>query len=154
MKKTNKMHIGSKEKFNRFVSNWVILFGKFGIVGVVNNIVSLAIYYLVVSFNEKLYLLGNAMGFIVSTFCAYMLNSRFVFGSSEKKTGKTALVKTYATYMTSLCMSTLILYVLVQRLGISERIAPIFSLMITIPFNFLMNKLWVYKARDDQMNRK
>lgn len=150
---SNKMHIRGQGKAEGFISNWVVLFGKFGVVGVINNIVSLTIYYLVVSFNESLYLLGNATGFIVSTFCAYLLNSHFVFGSPRKQKGRTALIKTYATYMTSLCMSTLILYILVQKLGIGERIAPIFSLMVTVPFNFLMNKLWVYKSSSDEAQR-
>jgi len=134
------------DRSQKFLENWIVLFGKFGIVGVINNIVSLAVYYLVVMIDEHLYLAGNAMGFFVSTFCAYLLNSRFVFSNGkESKRNGTALLKTYTTYMISLCMSTVILYTLVQKLGINERIAPIFSLMVTIPFNFLMNKFWIYR---------
>jgi len=142
------MQYWKRIKETDFVANWIVLFGKFGIVCVINNIVSLAVYYLVVFFDENLYLLGNALGFFVSTLCAYLLNSHFVFGSGQNRSGTRALVKTYVTYTISLCMSTAILYTLVQGMGISERIAPVFSLMVTIPFNFLMNKLWIYRSSE------
>lgn len=121
---------------------------KFGIVGVLNNIICLAVYYLVVLANAELYLLGNVLGFLVSTLNAYLLNSRFVFGEKEHaRAQKGALYKTYAAYMLSLCVSTGLLYVLVNIMHISEGIAPLISLMITVPMNFILNKLWVYKKK-------
>lgn len=121
-------------------------FIKFGVVGVLNNAISLAVYYLVIFLNPGFYLVGNALGFLVSTLNAYLLNSRFVFkGKNKKSFNKAQLGKTYATYTLSLCISTVLLYVLVQQLKISEKIAPICSLMVTVPLNFLLNRFWVYK---------
>ena len=121
-------------------------FVKFGIVGVINNAISLAVYYLVVHFNSELYLAGNALGFLVSTLNAYLLNSRFVFQDKDKKAfSSVQLWKTYAMYTFSLCISMALLYVLVQWLSVSEKIAPIYSLMITVPLNFMLNRFWVYK---------
>lgn len=118
---------------------------KFGMVGVLNNIICLAVYYVVVAFNAQLYLLGNVLGFLVSTMNAYLLNSRFVFRTGEQKQGgKGSLFKTYLTYTLSLCISTGLLFLLVDILGISEKIAPIISLIVTVPLNFVLNKLWVY----------
>ena len=125
-------------------------FIKFGMVGVVNNMISLAVYYLVVFFSPKLYLLGNILGFLVSTLNAYTMNSRIVFRSGEEKVGgRNALWRTYAVYMFSLGISTGILYITVSVLHLGERIAPIFSLMVTVPFNFLMNKFWIYRKRSE-----
>lgn len=124
-------------------------FVKFGIVGVINNAISLAVYYLVVYFNSELYLAGNALGFLVSTLNAYLLNSRFVFQDKDKKTfSRVQLGKTYAMYTFSLCISMALLYMLVQWLSVSEKIAPIYSLMITVPLNFILNRFWVYKKPD------
>ena len=61
-------------------------FIKFGVVGILNNAISLAVYYLVVFLNPGFYLVGNALGFLVSTLNAYLLNSRFVFKGENKKT--------------------------------------------------------------------
>lgn len=122
---------------------------KFGLVGVLNNVICLLVYYLVVAINAKFYLMGNALGFIVSTLNAYFLNSRFVFRTAtQKEIPKGSLAKTYLTYMLSLCISTCLLFLLVDIMGIHEKIAPIISLMITVPLNFVLNKLWIYRKHD------
>lgn len=119
---------------------------KFGAVGVLNTIISLTVYYIVVCFDAALYLVGNALGFLVGTLNSYLLNSRFVFNSGKRGgTGGKRLGKTYIVYACSLGISTGLIFFLVQVLDISERIAPICSLMVTVPFNYLMNKLWVYR---------
>ena len=122
---------------------------KCGLVGLLNNIICLLVYYLVVAIDAKFYLMGNALGFIVSTLNAYFLNSRFVFRTAtQKEIPKGSLVKTYLTYMLSLGISTCLLFLLVDIMGIHEKIAPIISLMITVPLNFVLNKLWIYKRHD------
>lgn len=125
-----------------------VQFIKFGFVGVLNNAISLVVYYVTVLFQPDFYLLGNVLGFVVSTLNAYFMNSRFVFrtGNAGRSNGK-ILLKTYAMYMISLGLSTGILYVLVEILSINEKIAPIFSLMVTVPFNFIVSKLWVYRKK-------
>lgn len=119
-------------------------FVGFGIVGVFNNLISLGVYYLVIYFNTSWYLLGNVLGFLVSTLNAYIMNSRFVF--KARKLDKGSLAKTYCTYIISLGISTLLLYVLVNKLQVDTRLAPIFSLMVTVPFNFILNRFWVYRV--------
>ena len=49
-----------------------IQFIKFGLVGGINTIISLAIYYLFLMIDPELYLLGNVTGFVVSTLNAYL----------------------------------------------------------------------------------
>ena len=114
----------------------------FGIVGIFNNLICLAVYYLVIYFNASWYLFGNVLGFLVSTLNAYIMNSKFVF--KAKKFDKLNLGKTYCAYLISLGISTLLLYVLVNKLQVDARLAPIFSLMVTVPFNFILNRFWVY----------
>lgn len=144
------MKIGKKK--GTPLSILVTQFIKFGMVGVANNVIFLAVYYLIVLWQSDLYLLGNVVGFLVSTLNAYLLNSRFVFGQ-ERGNGKSkqALVKTYVTYTISLGISTGLLYLLVDLWGLSEKIAPLISLMVTVPLNFVLNKLWVYRVRSNQI---
>lgn len=139
------------KKSGSSLSGLVTQFIKFGLVGVANNVIFLAVYYLIVLWQSNLYLVGNVVGFLVSTLNAYLLNSRFVFGKGRAngKSGQ-ALVKTYVTYTVSLGISTGLLYLLVDQWGISEKIAPLISLMITVPLNFLLNKLWVYRTRSEE----
>ena len=44
-------------------------------------------------------------------------------------------------------VSSVLMVVFVQILGISEYLAPILRLVFTIPLNFVMNKLWAFKEK-------
>ncbi len=123
--------------------NIALQFIKFGMVGVVNTSISLAIYYIVIYFNSDLYLVGSIFGFLVSTLNAYILNSKFVFKSKENK-GKSTLIRTYIAYIFGLLLQTFLLYLFVDILLIGKNLAPIICLFITTPTNYLTNKLWVY----------
>lgn len=119
-------------------------FVKFCLVGVSNTLISLVIYYIFIAVSSELYIIGNAVGFVVSVLNSYFWNSRFVFKKQDEK-GKT-IVKTFIAYGTNLVIGTLLLYVFVDILGLSELIAPSLNLIITIPLNFLLNKFWVMKS--------
>lgn len=118
-------------------------FVKFCIVGVSNTAISLAVYYIFIVINKELYILGNAVGFVVSVLNSYFWNSRFVFKKQDER-GKT-VVKTFIAYGTNLVLGSVLLYLFVDVLHISEFIAPLINLIITIPLNFVLNKFWVMK---------
>lgn len=129
-------------------------FFKFGLVGLCNTAISLLIYYIFIFFNSSLYLLGNAIGFLVSTLNAYYFNNKYVFVGSKKRSRKKTLIKTYIIYTCSLILSTTLLYIFVDLLQINEKIAPICCLIITVPLNFLTNKFWVYAKKRDSTIKK
>lgn len=130
----------SKEQWTAFMQ-----FVKFSLVGVSNTLISFGIYCIFVVINKDLYLVGNAVGFVVSVLNSYIWNSRFVFKKQDERV-KT-IIKTFLAYGTNLLIGTALLYVFVDVLGISEFIAPILNLAVTIPLNFLLNKFWVMKKR-------
>ena len=90
------------------------------------------------------YLIANAVGFIVTVFNAYVLQSKFVFEKKSKGHGK-AVLKTYSAYGFTFLVSTGLLYLMVSVFGISKYIAPILVLFVTVPLNFCLNKFWVYR---------
>ncbi len=122
----------------------IVQFIKFGIVGVSNTLISLIVYYIFLFINSDLYLVGNAVGFTVSTFNAYFWNNKFVFKKGKKEKNIAVIAKTYISYGFSFFVSEGLMYVLVDILKVSKVIAPIAILFVTIPLNFLLNKLWVY----------
>lgn len=63
----------------------IMQFAKFCLVGVSNTLITLVIYYTFISINSKLYIVGNAVGFVLSVLNSYFWNSRFVFKSRMKK---------------------------------------------------------------------
>lgn len=118
-------------------------FIKFCLVGVSNTIISLGVYYIFILISRDLYIIGNAVGFVVSVFNSYILNSKFVFKKTTER--KKTLIKTYIAYGTNLIIGTLLLYLFVDILGISEVIAPLINLCITVPLNYILNKKWVMR---------
>lgn len=118
-------------------------FIKFGLVGVSNTLISLGTYYLLYFF-EVNYLIANTVGFIVSVLNSYYWNNKYVFKKTQEGYLK-PLIKTFLSYGSTFLLSTVLLFVMVQYFGISEIIAPIITLVITIPLNFFMNKFWAFK---------
>lgn len=137
-------------------------FVKFGIVGVSNTFVSLAVYYIFYFISEDLYAIGNGVGFIVSVLNAYYWNSKFVF-NKDKANGKNAavLLKTYLCYGSTFLLSEVMIVAEVELFGISKVIAPVITLLVTIPLNYILNKFFAYgekrtdtKEISDKVNKE
>lgn len=121
----------------------VLQFIKFGFVGASNTLLSFAIYYVLVYFNVN-YIIANSLGYIISSVWGYILNKKWVFKESKEETTK-SVIKYYIVYGSSFAISTLCMYFVVDIFNISKVIAPILTMCITIPYNFILNKIWAFK---------
>lgn len=130
-------------------------FIKFGIVGVSNTLISYVLYSggLIVFreaclFGQADYLIAQIVAFVVSVAWSFYWNNKFVFKmeAGKKRSIWKALLKTYISYsFTGLFLSSILLILWVQIFHISEFIAPIINLLITVPLNFIINKFWAFK---------
>lgn len=118
-------------------------FIKFGLVGVSNAIVLLMVYYALL-YIQLHYIIAYIIGFAISVLNAFLWNNRYVFKNSSS-TFWHKLAKVYISYITSFFLSTILLYLWVDMIGISDKIAPIINICITTPINFMMNRLWAFK---------
>lgn len=140
-----------KEKFN--VNSTADLWGlvwqfvKFGLVGVSNTVVSMAVYYLFLWISEDLYMVGSVLGTILSIANAFIWNDLFVFTGNPRdfKSVMKRLGKTYVSYGGTSLLSNVLLWLEVTFLNVSKVYAPIVNLLITIPLNYLINKFWTFK---------
>ena len=138
--------------------NTIMQFFKFGIVGVSNVIVSWGIYLVCLVVFEKAnlfprsdYLIAQIVGFFLSVLWSFYWNNRFVFGlnSGEERSFWTTLLKTYISYsFTGLFLNSILLLIWVQIFQISEYIAPIMNLFVSIPLNFIINKFWAFRKKE------
>ena len=62
-----------------------------------------------------------------------------------------SIIKFYLTYMSTWLLSALLLYIWVEKMGISDKIAPVINVFITTPINYLLNKYWVFKKNKKSM---
>lgn len=137
------------------IKKLAVQFIKFGMVGVTNSIVMLAVYYFVIWINNDLYLLGNLLGYLLGILNSYILNSKFVFKNKKNGTsGRSAVIKVYISYGITLALQTILLYIMVNKLSISDSIAPIINIVITTPINFILNKCWAFKSKENNGGKK
>lgn len=134
-------------------------FIKFGIVGGINTVLTYAITnggYYFLHIHEQI---ANAIAFIITVFISFMLNGKFVFKENkengEKRNFWKALLKVYASYsITSLFLTAILLYIEEDVLSIPLYIATLMNLCITIPINFILNKFWAYRDKNNKKTVK
>lgn len=129
-------------------------FIMFGIVGVSNTIIGYFLNVLVlfllrpykVSFD---YIIGNIVGFVLSVLWSFYWNNRLVFVQKEGQHRNLlkSLLKAYAAYsFTGIILNNIFSWLLITVFQISKYIAPLINLIISVPLNFVINKLWTFKS--------
>ena len=114
-----------------------------------NTAISLGIYYLFIFINKDLYLLGSLVGFFVSVLNSFYWNNKYVFKTQGQSGWIHRLIKTYLSYGGTTLLSTLLLYLEVEKIRVNETIAPIINLIITVPLNYIVNKIWAFKRKGE-----
>lgn len=137
-------------------------FVKFCMVGVTNTVIGYLIYIIVVLLLRPLhvrwdYVVGNLMEYLLSVLWSFFLNERFVFTLKEgqQRSPWKALLKSYATYgFTGIVLNNVFAYLWIDILGMSKYIAPILNLLASVPINFLLSKLWAFRANKMEVREK
>ena len=91
---------------------------------------------------------AQVIAFVLSVAWSFYWNNKMVFVKEEgqQRSIWKSLMKTYISYsFTGLFLNSILLVLWVQVLHISEFIAPIINLVISVPVNFLINKFWAFK---------
>ena len=144
MKETNNVHnlgdiFSSKQNFTATVKQFI----KFGYVGLMNAGISYFLYFLCIYNGMSIYA-GNAIGFVGGVVNSYLWNSRWVFKGNQEGFKKT-IPKFFATYLLSLVLSMLLLYLFVDMGGMNKYAAPILIICITTFIKFSLSKFWTFK---------
>ena len=155
----------------------LVQFVKFGLVGMSNTAISYAIemlcYYVLFVQTEFLMFRGlcstigielsaeaarilitSVLAFVVSVTNSYYWNNKHVFVTGEKKTIVRHIgtyLKTAACYaLTGLILAPWAKTLLVAR-GVPYWFSTLLVLIVTIPLNFVMNKLWAFRKPKEKM---
>lgn len=131
-------------------------FVKFSIVGVSNTILSYVLYsFSLIGIRKAIsgfdydYLLATVVAFVLSVLWSFYWNNKKVFVKEEgqERSLLKSLIKTYISYsFTGLFLNSILMVLWVRVLGISEFIAPIINLLVSVPLNFIINKYWAFKT--------
>jgi len=120
---------------------------KFGIVGFINTMINLGIVessmYI---FGEKALIPGNVIGFLVTIIIAFFIFIRFVFDASTQSKTRIFL-KMFLAYGSTLLLSIGFQHVLLYEFAVQKYYVPLIALFLTVPINFVLNKLFVFKEK-------
>ena len=121
-------------------------FVKFALIGVTNTLISYFIYLVCLLLFQKHsifiktdYLIAQLIAFALSVLWSFYWNNKFVFVVEKdgKRSWWRSLFKTYISYsFTGLLLNGVLLVLWVQVFEISEFIAPIINLFISVPLEF------------------
>lgn len=118
-------------------------FIKFGFVGLSNTAIGFGTYWVMVYFGIH-YQVANIVSFVISSLNGYILNRVWVFEANDTKiVGQ--LSKYYIVYGSSLLISMLLSYVWIELVGMNKYLPPVLNLFVTIPYNYLFNKIWAFR---------
>ncbi len=140
-----------KKRVGNSAKNTVLQFVKFGIVGCSNTALSYIINVVTLLLLSQAdfkwdYFVGNIVAFILSVLWSFWWNYHYVFDNHKQQSWWKILIKTYASYaFTGLILSNVFSYILVGQIGVSKYIAPLIILIVSVPVNFILNKLWAFK---------
>lgn len=131
----------------------VTQFIMFGIVGTSNTIISYLINVLVLTLLRPYglawdYIAGNIVAFLLSVLWSFYWNNRIVFTQKEghHRSLWKALLKAYAAYgFTGIILNNILSWLWITVFHISKYIAPLINLMVNVPLNFVINKLWTFR---------
>lgn len=144
-----KMHVRLSEK----TVNIAIQFIKFGIVGLSNTVIGYITNIATILLLQQYgvwwdYYAGNVTSFIIGVAWSFYWNNRYVFHAEEGESFNLglALLKSYISYaFTGIILNNILSYVWIEELGISKMVAPLINMIISVPVNFLLNKMWTFK---------
>lgn len=146
----------TKKEISDDVWNGFVQFVKFGLVGLSNTVISYATYYILLPFNCNKYV-ASVIGFVLSVVNAFYWNNSYVFKKEEKEERSTfaAFVKLFMSYAgTGLLLHNVLLWFFTSICHISDYVAPVINLFITIPLNFILNKFWAFRAKKKEEKDK
>ncbi|MEK4519895.1 GtrA family protein [Paenibacillus sp. FSL H8-0122] len=111
-------------------------FLKFVISGGINTLATYLVYLLLLLFLN--YSLSYTVSYISGIFLSYYLNTVFVF---KEKVSFIKFLKFPMVYLTQYLINILMLYVLVEHLGLSTKVVPLIVIVVTIPITYVLSKL-------------
>lgn len=120
----------------------IIQFIKFGIVGIINTLITVISFNILVFINVN-YLVANCISYFLGVINSYLLNSKFVFHENRNKEN---MFKFLVVNILVLGFNSLILYVGVNDLGLNISVSQIISIILGMFVNFVLNKIWVFKS--------
>ncbi len=126
----------------------LVQFVKFGIVGVSNTLLSLAIYALLVEGLGVWYLAASAIGFVVGAVNGFLLNRRWTFRGHVGDA--LTPVRWGVVQSCGLLLNLGLVALCVESLGLGKLLAQAVAIAIVVVLTFVANRAWTFRTHPAQ----
>jgi len=126
----------------------VVQFVKFGIVGVSNTLLFLAVYTLLVEGLGVWYLAASAIGFVIGATNGFLLNRRWTF--REHVGDALTPVRWGIVQGCGLLLNLALVAGCVEGLGMDELVGQAVAIAIVVVVTFAANRAWTFRTRPAQ----
>lgn len=122
---------------------------KFGIVGISNTAIDVAVYWLFTRFGHLYYLAAAIISFLIANIWSYAWNRRWTFHNDSR-----AIIRQYLKFLAANVIAILfnlgILFILVDFFAVDDLIAKVAASIVVGLVNFLINKKWAFGRRPEK----
>ena len=127
------------ENFKKFMFQAM----RFGLVGVINTVITFVIYNLLSGLNEPLaWVIGYAVGIAFGLFA----HARFSFGQ-KRRPDIMQTIRFIIINLISLGVSTLIISLMTKRFGINRFWSGIAGTAVSVVINFFGSRMFVFRTQ-------
>lgn len=117
---------------------------KFCIVGGINTLITLLIFYLLNKLLGMHYLISSTIGYIFGMINSYYLNKIWTFHDKDTRIAL-QFIKFIVVNVTSLSINILVMYILVDELKIDSMISQIIATGFSTISNYIGSRLLVFR---------
>ncbi len=128
----------------RLRSPVLVQFVKFGIVGISNTLLTLAVYTILLKVFDVWYLAASAIGFAVGATNGFLLNRRWTF--REHVGDALTPVRWAIVQGCGLALNEGLLYLFVHDVGLDELLGQVFATAVVTVTTFLVNRAWTFRV--------
>lgn len=119
--------------------------GKFAIVGVANTLIDFGVFTVLTQLAKVDVYVAQPVGFVCGMLNSYIFNRKWTFQAQDRFFSP-ALVRFVVLNLMMLAVSTGLLYLMYDWLGLPELLAKAGATGCTMVLSFLVNRLWVFRG--------
>ncbi|BAH05083.1 GtrA family protein [Clostridium kluyveri] len=116
-------------------------FIKYAISGTINTLITLLIYNILIQIGVN-YMISNVIAYFLGIINGFILDKIWVFKSNKKIV--ILFSKFIIVNIISLLFNSIILFTLVNNIGLDSVLSQLISTISTGMFNYIMNKVWTF----------
>jgi putative flippase GtrA len=138
--------------YNTLKEKFIIMFNKmnetgiikYGLVGVINTLITGIILFVLMNGFKVSYDISNAVGYVAGFFNSFIMNKFWTFKGNQTSTIK-QLLKFTAVFAVCYFIQLGLVIFLVEKLNVNKNISQLIGMVFYTLIGFIFNKLFTFK---------